>query len=117
MPDSLDRSADAAPTSTQPACTQSACTQSACTVPTAHASRYLQQLCKHWMHKFDVAFDPNHGRIIMPENRTVTLDATPDALLVTLDAPADTAAHMRQIVESHIARFAFREDLVFAWRP
>ncbi|TIT63197.1 MAG: DUF2218 domain-containing protein, partial [Mesorhizobium sp.] len=30
-------------------------------VTTAHASRYLQQLCKHWAHKFPVEFDPNHG--------------------------------------------------------
>lgn len=32
-------------------------------VPTAHASRYLQQLCKHWAHRFEVTFDPHQGRI------------------------------------------------------
>ncbi len=32
-------------------------------VATAYASRYLQQLCKHWAHKFPVEFDPNHGTI------------------------------------------------------
>ena len=26
-------------------------------VRTEHASRYLQQLCKHWSHKFAVTFD------------------------------------------------------------
>lgn len=32
-------------------------------VVTEHASRYLQQLCKHWAHKFPVEFDLNHGTI------------------------------------------------------
>ena len=27
-------------------------------VTTKHASRYLQQLCKHWSHKFTVEFSP-----------------------------------------------------------
>ena len=32
-------------------------------VPTTHASRYLQQLCKHWSHNLAVEFDeaPGHG--------------------------------------------------------
>jgi len=32
-------------------------------VSTEHASHYLQQLCKHWAHKFPIEFDPNHGVI------------------------------------------------------
>lgn len=27
-------------------------------IPTASASKYLQQLCKHWSHKFQVEFTP-----------------------------------------------------------
>ena len=30
-------------------------------IATASASRYLQQLCKHWSHKFAVQFTPQHG--------------------------------------------------------
>ena len=29
------------------------------TIPTTAASRYLQQLCKHWSHKFAVEFTPS----------------------------------------------------------
>ncbi|WP_017997792.1 DUF2218 domain-containing protein [Paracoccus sp. N5] len=90
---------------------------STCRVATAHGSRYLQQLCKHWAHKFEVEFDASRGRIAMPEDRTVNLTATPEALEITLDAPAETTEHMRHIVDSHIARFAFREELVFNWTP
>ena len=92
-------------------------THSTCSVPTEHGSRYLQQLCKHWAHKFEVSFDATQGRIAMPEDRVVTLTATPATLQIALDAPDDVTAHMRGIVDSHIARFAFREELVFDWQP
>ena len=92
-------------------------THSTCTVATGNGSRYLQQLCKHWAHKFEVSFDASQGRIAMPEDRIVTLTATPTTLEIALDAPAEATAHMRQIVDSHIARFAFREELVFDWTP
>ena len=91
--------------------------RSTCTVATENGSRYLQQLCKHWAHKFEVAFDGTQGRIAMPEGRTVTLTATPATLEIALDAPEEATAHMRHVVDSHIARFAFREELAFDWRP
>ena len=50
-----------------------------------NASRYLQQLCKHWSHKFTVAFDPTHGVIHLPGTDCV-LDAEPDALRLELRA-------------------------------
>ena len=46
-------------------------------VPTAAASRYLQQLCKHWSHKFAVEFTPEHGTIPFDAERRCTLDASP----------------------------------------
>ena len=35
-------------------------------VPTTNGSRYMQQLCKHWGHKFEVSFDPQGGRVALP---------------------------------------------------
>ena len=62
------------------------------TVPTTHGSRYLQQLCKHWSHKFDVDFDADKGEIGFPMG------------------PIRMAA-------DHLDRFAFREaPLSFDWR-
>ena len=40
----------------------------AASVPTANASRYLQQLCKHWTHNLEVEFTPEHGRVTFPRN-------------------------------------------------
>ena len=42
------------------------------TIPTASASRYLQQLCKHWSHKYAVSFTPEHGTIPFDETRVCT---------------------------------------------
>jgi len=73
-------------------------------VTTAQASKYLQQLCKHWAHKFPVAFDPNHGAIELSHGRTV------------LDADAEALERLETMVADHIKRFALREDLVFDWK-
>ncbi len=87
-------------------------------VPTASASRYLQQLCKHWSHKLEVAFDPAHGTIRFPSGASATLDAGAEALAVRVDAPdVETLTRMKGVVAEHLDRFAFREaPLPFDWR-
>jgi hypothetical protein len=81
-------------------------------VPTASASRYLQQLCKHWSHKFAVEFTPEHGIIPFDATRSCTLDASPGALLLRVEAADDaTLARTQGVVIDHLKRFAFRENL------
>ena len=58
-------------------------------VSTANASRYLQQLCKHWSHKFNVTFDPCSGKIPFSDAAELTLKANGDVLSLRLDASAD----------------------------
>ncbi len=56
-------------------------------VPTKSASRYLQQLCKHWSHNLAVSFTP------------------------------EQLEGLKGAVASHLDRFAFREaPLAFNWR-
>ncbi len=83
-------------------------------VATEHASRYLQQLCKHWSHKFAVTFDPAHGVVPFGE-ATCTFDATPEALLMRLEAAPGEIARMEEVVTKHLERFAFREALDIRW--
>lgn len=87
-------------------------------VPTSSASRYLQQLCKHWSHKFDVTFDANHGLIPLPFG-PVDLVADETALTATVAVGEDgDLARAQQVVADHLNRFAFREgELVFDWQP
>lgn len=84
-------------------------------VSTEHASRYLQQLCKHWAHKFETEFTPLTGRIALPLGVT-QLDADENGLSVKLTAAnADDMPQFRDVVQRHIERFAFREELKFDW--
>lgn len=94
-------------------------------VPTAHASKYLQQLCKHWEHNLAVTFDAQHGEVTFPKDARgadwpgdalVTFDAG-DALDVGIaaSAPGQLEA-LKGAVARHLDRFAFREaPLTFEW--
>jgi len=85
-------------------------------VPTANASRYLQQLSKHWSHKFAVTFDETKSTIPFSEDRRAELTAEPDHLRIELSMPDEEARdRMRKVIEDHLNRFAFRETLEYAW--
>lgn len=87
------------------------------TVPTTSGSRYLQQLCKHWSHKFEVNFDPAQGEIAFPMG-PIRMTAEPEALVVVLEPNADAdVKRFKQVVADHLDRFAFREaPLPFDWK-
>lgn len=89
--------------------------QSHTQIPTTHASRYLQQLCKHFAHKLPVEFDPQTGKIGFPIG-DCNLRADDQALQVDLTA-ADAAQleQLKDVVIRHLERFAFREELVVTW--
>lgn len=101
-------------------------TTSTARVPTAHASKYLQQLCKHWQHNLSVEFTPEAGTIAFPrEGRSgswpsdgvARLSAEADALIVTIEASgAEHAEALEGVIQRHLDRFAFREaPLPFDW--
>jgi uncharacterized protein len=84
-------------------------------IRTTAATRYLQQLCKHWSHKFSVEFTPTHGEIMLPFGPCL-LDADQEVLTVIISSPdAANLPRFQQVVEEHIKRFAFRETLAFPW--
>jgi len=85
-------------------------------VPTANGSKYLTQLCKHWSHKLEVDLSDCKGVVRFPA-AVATLEASPDALLVTIETADDeTFERMKGVVASHLDRFAFREaPLPFNW--
>jgi len=90
-------------------------THSEARVTTPNASRYLQQLCKHWAHKFTVEFDPARGHIDFGE-AGCTLAAGEDALHLSIAAPQAEMDKWEDVVARHLERFAFREELTFDWR-
>jgi hypothetical protein len=89
--------------------------QSTADVKTESASRYLQQLCKHWSHKMVVEFDPSQGRVDFPSGAQLFLEADSADLHLRLEAPKDLLERMEGVVADHLKRFSFREELEFAW--
>ena len=90
--------------------------QSQAVVVTTHASRYLQQLCKHWSHRFTVQFDPANGEIDFGDDKSVSLRASPQDLTVVVTAKnSDEIPQLETVVADHLNRFGFREELVFDW--
>jgi uncharacterized protein len=83
---------------------------------TASGSKYLQQLCKHWGHKFQVEFSENRGQVRFP-SAVATMEASADALLVTIETDyAESVEQLKEVVAKHLDRFAFREaPLPFEW--
>jgi hypothetical protein len=80
-------------------------------VSTASASRYLQQVCKHWSHKFAVEFTPEKGHIPFNDRRVCDLEATPEALTMRAQAPdLEALERLQRVVVEHVKRFAFREE-------
>jgi len=85
---------------------------SECRIATASASKYLQQLCKHWSHNFSVEFTPEQGRIPFAPDRVATFEATPELLTMRVEtADAEALNRMEGVVIEHLRRFSFREDL------
>jgi uncharacterized protein len=95
-------------------------------VPTAHGSKYMQQLCKHWAHNLSVEFDASKGTVIFPKDArgaqwpgqgVVTMTAQDDGLQCRIDASAEgQLSGLKGALARHLDRFAFREaPLTFDW--
>ena len=85
-------------------------------VPTASGAKYVQQLCKHWGHKFDVDLTDHKGIVRFP-SAVATMEADADGLVVTIEAQeTETVERMKDVVSRHLDQFAFREaPLAFDW--
>ncbi|MEP3633908.1 MAG: DUF2218 domain-containing protein [Shimia thalassica] len=77
---------------------------------TENASRYLKQLCKHFAHKIEVEYDDTFGKCAFPTG-AATLSADENGLTATVSAETgDMLLRAKSIVDSHLERFAFREE-------
>jgi uncharacterized protein len=84
-------------------------------VATAHAARYLGQLCKHFAHRVPATFEGPQGRIefafgicdMQAADGTLVLHAT------AKDAPS--LEQVEDVVARHLERFAFRDRPEVRW--
>ena len=80
------------------------------TFQTPHASKYLQQLCKHFAHKIDVDFTETEGtaRFNFGPARLTADEVT---LTVRFDLQDQAATESAKgVIDKHLERFAFREN-------
>jgi hypothetical protein len=95
-----------------------AAVQSVAEVATPDASRYLQQLCKHFGHKLPVTFDEQSGRIEFSIGEC-RLDADEDEGVLTLSLSTPSVHQLEElqdVVARHLLRFAFRDPPQIEWR-
>lgn len=80
------------------------------TFQTPHASKYLQQLCKHFGHKVDAKCDETSGFAALGFGPTTfAADAAALTVEIALNEEADPLS-AQQMIDAHLERFAFRED-------
>lgn len=87
-------------------------------IPTASASKYLQQLCKHWSHNLEVEFTPQKGRVTFDAGRSAFFEAEGETLILRVEVTdAAELERTQNTVINHLKRFAFREDFgVVVWQ-
>lgn len=77
---------------------------------TRFASKYLQQLCKHFAHKVEVSFDAEDGNVAFPFGQA-TFHASKSRLIANITGDdEDALAKGRSVIDVHLKTFAFRED-------
>ncbi len=85
--------------------------ESAAYLETTSGSKYLVQLCKHFAHKITVSYSETLGECQFSCG-TSLLDADEKGLrLVAKSNDEEGLAQTQQVIESHLLRFAFREEL------
>lgn len=84
-------------------------------VETEKASRYLVQLCKHFAHKVPAEWTDTTGHVQLPPGDCrLTVDG--NTLTMVCEAKdAEGLSVAKHIVEDHLVRFAWREELSVTW--
>lgn len=85
--------------------------------PCEKGARYVQQLVKHWAHKFDTTFEDGMGTVPFSEATRAKFTARENGIDIRLETPgAEEAERMQGVIERHLDRFAFREvPLAYEW--
>jgi hypothetical protein len=85
--------------------------QSQTLIETGQASKYLQQLCKHFAHKTEVTFSETEAHCVFG-TATADMRAKEQGLEVIITAEDPEGIDRGQmVIWKHLERFAFREDL------
>lgn len=84
-------------------------------VTTANASRYMQQLCKHFAHKVPVEFDTKSASVDFPFGDCEMKASEGELNIVCISETDETLERTKQVIYDHLARFAWREKPEIIW--
>lgn len=85
------------------------------TIRSDKAGRYLIQLCKHFAHKIPATWEDGKGHADFGFG-TCDMTATDDSLHLECSAPeTEGLGRVKYIVEDHIVRFGWKEEISVAW--
>ncbi|AWE43170.1 MULTISPECIES: DUF2218 domain-containing protein [unclassified Actinobaculum] len=91
--------------------------KSIATVTTYRAQRYGKQLVSHMARRITTSWDGDSGVLAFPDKPvTVHLQATAEALIMNMEAPAKDVAHFEEVVGIHVARFGAGDSLRVSWQ-
>ena len=86
-------------------------------VTTQKASKYLQQLCKHFAHKVAVRYDLETAEVAFPFG-ACRMYAHDSFLSIECDANSeDELRRAQNVIDDHLGRFAWREAPKIIWKP
>lgn len=89
-------------------------------VATPMAARYLGQLCKHFAHKISVDHQPTatppQGVAHFPWGNCVMVVHDEQLEITTFADGAEAGQRIEAVVDDHLRRFAWREEIALTWR-
>ena len=89
--------------------------KSVATVATSRAAGYGKQLAAHMGRRIPASWDGESGSLEFPGSCTVGLNASDEALTMTLDCSSEEIGHFESVVGRHLARFGARDALAVSW--
>ncbi|WP_298225074.1 DUF2218 domain-containing protein [Acidocella sp.] len=87
-------------------------------IPTASARCYLGQFVNHFANKLPALREPDNSQgEVSFTTGLCTMDADSQRLSIILNAAdEEELGRLKEIVDRHLLRFAFREELIISWR-
>ena len=86
------------------------------TIETENASKYLQQMCKHFAHKVSVEFTSERARIDLPPGLCVGVANDAELSFFCRSVESKSIKVMQSILGQHLVKFAWREELDIFWQ-
>ncbi|WP_421780022.1 DUF2218 domain-containing protein [Kiloniella litopenaei] len=84
-------------------------------VQTDHASKYLQQLCKHFAHKVSVQYTPEKGDVDFGFGDCLMMADEKGLSFVCHADDRPRLEKIESIISIHLEKFAWRENLEMKW--